>query len=38
VGPRRGFIGSYDLVFVQWKDEKPVARHEVRVSLRPKKH
>ena len=36
--PGVGFLGSFDLVFVQWKDEKPVARHEVRVSLRPIKH
>jgi hypothetical protein len=35
--PGVGFIGGYDLVFVQWKDGTPVARRDVRVVLRPKK-
>jgi hypothetical protein len=35
--PGVGFVGSYDLVFVRSAGGKPVARHEVRVALHPKR-
>jgi hypothetical protein len=34
--PGVGFVGSYDLVFVRWANEKPIARHDVRIILAPK--
>jgi hypothetical protein len=35
--PGVGFVGKYDLVFVRSAGGKPVARHEVRVTLHPKR-
>jgi hypothetical protein len=34
--PGVGFVGNYDLVFVRWMEDRPVARQEVRIVLRPK--
>lgn len=34
--PGVGFVGTYDLVFVRWVNEQPVARREVRMILAPK--
>jgi hypothetical protein len=34
--PGAGFVGGYDLVFVRWAGDRPVARHEVRIVLQPK--
>ncbi len=34
--PGAGFVGNYDLVFVQWAGDAPVSRQEVRIVLAPK--
>ncbi len=34
--PGLGFVGTYDLVFARWVDDRAVAQHNVRVILRPK--
>ncbi|HEY7500964.1 MAG TPA: matrixin family metalloprotease [Vicinamibacterales bacterium] len=34
--PGAGFVGSYDLVFVEWMGDVPRSRHEVRIVLGPK--
>jgi hypothetical protein len=34
--PGVGFVGAYDLVFVRWSGELPLARHDVRVVLNAK--
>jgi hypothetical protein len=35
-GPGVGFVGTYDLVFVQWSHGQAVARQDVRIVLNPK--
>jgi hypothetical protein len=32
-----GFVGAYDVVFVRWAGDRPVARQEVRIILAPKR-
>jgi YVTN family beta-propeller protein len=34
--PVAGFVGNYDLVFVRWAGNRPIARHDVRLILAPK--
>jgi hypothetical protein len=34
--PGAGFVGAYDLVFVQWTGSVPVSRQEVRIVIAPK--
>ena len=34
--PGLGFVGTYDLVFVRWVGDQAVAKHNVRMILRPK--